>query len=173
MDPIFAVAIFVLMMSCLGFAAYKKAPQIKAFFTAHPFALKLLLWGYIIFNACFSFPISSQRFPLDFSKAYLLIASYGVIAISFAGIYGVSKHFSVLAQTFIFCKNPVFVIGLKTASTQADRFRLQYCFHSDLLGLHAAGLIEFLRARVKAPHIESHIVAAGLSCKALHIFIKP
>jgi len=103
MDPIFAVAIFVLMMSCLGFAAYKKAPQIKAFFTAHPFALKLLLWGYIVFNACFSFPISSSRFPLDFSKAYLLLASYGVIALSFAGVYREKKHFSVLLQTFVFC----------------------------------------------------------------------
>jgi len=107
MDPIFAVAIFVLMMSCLGFAAYKKAPQIKAFFTAHPFALKLLLWGYIVFNACFSFPISSSRFPLDFSKAYLLLSSYGVIALSFAGIYGIKRHFTVWLQTFTFC-----VLGL-------------------------------------------------------------
>ena len=107
MDPFFAVAIFILMMSCLGFFTYKKAPQLKTFFTAHPFALKALLWGYIIFNACFSFPISSSRFPLDFSKAYLLIASYGVIALSFAGVYGEKKHFSILIQTFAFC-----VLGL-------------------------------------------------------------
>jgi len=103
MDPIFAVAIFILMMSCLGFFTYKKAPQLKAFFTAHPFALKLLIWGYIVFNACFSFPISSSRFPMDFSNAYLLLASYGVIALSFAGVHGEKKHFAVLAQTFAFC----------------------------------------------------------------------
>ena len=103
MDPFFAVAIFILMMSCLGFFTYKKSTQIKTFFTAHPLALKLLIWGYIIFNACFSFPISSERFPLDFSKAYLLLTSYGVIALSFAGVYREKKHFSVLLQTFILC----------------------------------------------------------------------
>jgi len=103
MDPIFAVAIFILMMSCLGFFTYKKTPQLKAFFTAYPLALKLLIWGYIVFNACFSFPISSNRFPLDFSKAYLLLTSYGVIALSFAGVYREKKHFSVLLQTFVFC----------------------------------------------------------------------
>ena len=101
------IAIFFLVMFGLGFITYKKAPQLKAFFTAHPFALKLLIWGYIVFNACFSFPISSSRFPLDFSKAYLLLASYGVIALSFAGVHGEKKHFAVLAQTFIFC-----VLGL-------------------------------------------------------------
>lgn len=102
MDPAFAIAIFILMMGCLGFFTYKKAPQLKAFFTAHPLALKLLVWGYIIFNACFSFPIYSEKFPLDFSKAYLLIASYGVIALSFAGIYGVKKHLIVWMQTWGF-----------------------------------------------------------------------
>ena len=40
---------------------------------------------------------------MDLSKVYLLIASYGVIALSFAGIYGDKKHFSVLMQTFGFC----------------------------------------------------------------------
>jgi len=107
MDPVFAVAVFVLMMSCLAFVTYKKAPNLKSFFGVHPLALKALIWGYIVFNACFSFPISSARFPLDFSKGYLLIASYGVIALSLAGIYGSKKHLTVFMQTFAFC-----VLGL-------------------------------------------------------------
>ena len=103
MDPVFAIAIFVLMISCLGFFVCKKSAHIKTFFESHPFALKLLLWGYIVFNACFSFPICSVKSTIDFPKSYLLISSYGAIAFSFAGIYGSKKHLAVLFQTFTFC----------------------------------------------------------------------
>jgi len=98
-----AASIFFLIIIGLGITVYKKAPALKVFFTAHPLALKAFVWIYIVFNACFSFPIGSERFPLDFSKAYLLIVSYGVIAFSFAHIYAGKKRLLIWAQTLFYC----------------------------------------------------------------------
>lgn len=66
------------------------------------FIVKFFLLGYIIFAGCFLFPITSEPFPLDFSKATLLIASYGLIGLAFAGIYGARKHrFVFLSVLFL------------------------------------------------------------------------
>lgn len=64
----------------------------KEFFIRHPNAFKYILLGYIVFAGCFTFPISSERFPLGWSKAYLLIVGYGVIGLGFAGVYGPGKE---------------------------------------------------------------------------------
>lgn len=56
------------------------------------FWIKVLLLAYIVFVGCVAFPISSERFPLDFMKVYLLIASYTMIGIGLAGMYGREKE---------------------------------------------------------------------------------
>lgn len=66
----------------------KYSESIKQYLQVHPMIPKAVLWGYVIFAGCFVFPIRSEPFPLDFSKAYLLVASYGVIGLGFAGLYG-------------------------------------------------------------------------------------
>ena len=47
------------------------------------------------------FPIRSEPFPLDFQGVYLLAASYGVIALAFAGICGPDRERMVYIMTFV------------------------------------------------------------------------
>ena len=53
--------------------------------------IKVFLLAYIVFTGCWVFPIRSEQFPFDCTKGYLLIASYGVIGLAFAKIYGRDK----------------------------------------------------------------------------------
>ena len=62
---------------------------------------KGLLLFYIAFAGCFTFPIRSQPYPLDFTKAYLLICSYGIIGLGFAGLYGEAKERTVYPLTLL------------------------------------------------------------------------
>ena len=57
--------------------------------------------GYIICAGCFVFPIRSEPFPLDFSGVYLLVSSYGVIALASAGIFGPGRGRKVYITTFL------------------------------------------------------------------------
>ena len=63
--------------------------------------VKGLLLFYIAFVGCFTFPIRSQPYPLDFTKAYLLICSYGIIGLGFAGLYGEAKERTVYPLTLL------------------------------------------------------------------------
>ncbi|CAM4144333.1 hypothetical protein [Enterocloster bolteae] len=63
----------------------RTAQSINHFLMRHPVMVKGLLLFYIAFAGCFTFPIRSHPFPLDFTKAYLLICSYGIIGWGFAG----------------------------------------------------------------------------------------
>lgn len=65
----------------------------------HPKVLKRFILGYIIFAGCFVFPFGNELFPFDFTKAYLVIASYGIIGLGFAGIYGIHKEKFVYAAS--------------------------------------------------------------------------
>ena len=66
-----------------------------------PAVVKAFLLGYIIFAGCFVFPILSPVEPLDFSKIYLLVVSYGVIGLGFAGVYGEKKEKTVYLLTLV------------------------------------------------------------------------
>ena len=48
------------------------------------------------------FPIRSEPFPLDFQGVYMLAASYGVIALAFAGIWGPNRERMVYIVMFVF-----------------------------------------------------------------------
>ena len=76
-------------------------PIHKSFLMRHPVMVKGLLLFYIAFAGCFTFPIRSQPFPLDFTKAYLLICSYGIIGWGFAGLYGKAKERAVYPLTLL------------------------------------------------------------------------
>lgn len=66
--------------------------QLRENLQKHPLAVKIIVLGYIVFAGCFVFPFGSERFPFDFTKAYLVAASYGIIALALAGIYGANKE---------------------------------------------------------------------------------
>lgn len=93
-----AVIVILIAIACQG----AKSGKLRHFFTSRPWILKALLLGYIIFAGCFVFPIRSEPFPLDFQKVYLLAASYGVIALAFAEIWGSDKGRMIYIITFLF-----------------------------------------------------------------------
>lgn len=78
-----------------------KSGRLQYFFEKHSQLPGILLMGYIIFAGCFVFPIRSEPFPLDFSGVYLLVSSYGVIALASAGIFGPGRGKKVYITTFL------------------------------------------------------------------------
>lgn len=81
----------------------------------HPFVVKIFLWVYVIFAGCFVFPIRSEQFPLDFMKIYLLIVSYGIIGLGFAGVYGAKREKVIYPLTLVL-----------TVAGMACRYLLEY-----------------------------------------------
>ena len=67
---------------------------------------KLITWiivlGYIIFSGCFEFPFSNEFFPFDFTKGYLIVASYGIIGLLFFELLDKGKSGVVLVVTLFF-----------------------------------------------------------------------
>ena len=92
-----AVIVFFAVIVFLG----ARSGKLQLFFKVHPRIPKILVLGYIVFAGCFVFPIRSEPFPLDFQGVYLLAASYGVIALAFAGIWGPDRERMVYIVTFI------------------------------------------------------------------------
>ena len=78
-----------------------KSGRLQYFFEKHSQLPGILLMGYIIFAGGFVFPIRSEPFPLDFSGVYLLVSSYGVIALASAGIFGPGRGRKVYITTFL------------------------------------------------------------------------
>ena len=78
-----------------------RSGRLQYFFEKHSQLPGILLMGYIIFAGCFVFPIRSEPFPLDFSGVYLLVSSYGVIALASAGIFGPGRGRKVYITTFL------------------------------------------------------------------------
>lgn len=82
---------------CLGV----KSGHLQKLSAVHSSLPRALLLGYIIFAGCFVFPIRSEPFPLDFSGLYVLVSSYGVIALASAGIFGPDRGKKVYITTFL------------------------------------------------------------------------
>ena len=99
---VFAV-IYIIVIALLIATAYfgVKNGKLQSFLKAHPQVPKALVLGYIVFAGCVVFPIHSQPFPLDFQKVYLLAASYGVIALAFAGVFGPGRERMIYIVTFL------------------------------------------------------------------------
>ena len=85
---IFLMIAFVLVMAG-AFTMGKAGARYK---DKYPCAVKIFLMGYVVFAGCFVFLVLSPVSPLDFSKIYLLVVSYGVIGLGFAGVYGAKKE---------------------------------------------------------------------------------
>ena len=66
--------VYVVVIGILVLAAYMGARSgvIQRFLGMYPWVPKLLVMGYVVFAGCVVFPISSEPFPLDFQKGYLL-----------------------------------------------------------------------------------------------------
>ncbi|MCB6609524.1 hypothetical protein V3C10_05955 [[Clostridium] symbiosum] len=92
-----AVILFFILMAVLTvaicfWAGSRTAGHADNFLQRRPAVVKAVLFFYVAFAGCFTFPIRSDLFPLDSAKLYLLIASYGIIGLGFAGVYGPEKE---------------------------------------------------------------------------------
>ena len=75
--------------------------KFRLYLENHPKIPKKIILGYIIFAGCVIFPFANERSPFDFNKAYLVIASYGIIGLGFAGTYGINKEKFVYVASLI------------------------------------------------------------------------
>lgn len=95
--------------------------------------MRAIVLGYIIFTGCFQFPISSKPFPLDFTKLYLMIISYGMIGVGFARIYKDIK------------KKKVYLIALiLTIVGMGCRYILEYGEVSNTYNFTATNIILYI-----------------------------
>lgn len=91
------IAVIVILVAIAYWGA--KSGKLQQFFKVHPQIPKILIFGYIVFAGCFVFPIRSESFPLDFQGVYELVVCYGVVALSFAGIWGPDRKQMVYIVT--------------------------------------------------------------------------
>ncbi len=75
--------------------------KLRVYLQNNPKIVKGFILGYIIFAGCFVFPFGNERNPFDFMKAYLVVATYGIIGLGFAGIYGINKEKFVYISSLI------------------------------------------------------------------------
>ena len=113
--------------------AIRNEVQTVIFSEKHKKGLKILLFAYIIFAGCFSFPIHSKQFSLTFMRVYLFIAQYGIIGSLFAGLYGEKKGVFVYISTLIF-----------TISGLGCRYLLEFGEISNTYNFTLSNIIEFI-----------------------------
>lgn len=107
--------------------------NIKIALEKHRRIAKYIVLGYIIFAGCFVFPFGNEMFPLDFSKAYLIVASYGIIALGFAGAFGAHKVKFVYTSTLLLT-----IVGLFL------RFLLEYGEVSNTMNFTQLNVVTYL-----------------------------
>lgn len=99
---LFFTVMAVLTVTICFWAGSKTASHADKFLTRRPAIVKTVLLVYVVFAGCFTFPIRSDLFPLDSAKLYLIIASYGIIGLGFAGVYGPKKEKIIYPVTLMF-----------------------------------------------------------------------
>ena len=99
----------------------------------HSRIAKYIVLGYIVFAGCFVFPFGNEMFPLDFSKAYLIVASYGIIALGYAGVFGEHKVKFVYVSTLILT-----IVGMFL------RFLLEYGEVSNTMNFTQLNVVSYL-----------------------------
>ena len=53
-----------------------------------PGVMKGIIWGFVIFFACFNFPIGSERFPAEWTDYIRFLYCYAIVAFGLQGMYG-------------------------------------------------------------------------------------
>lgn len=98
---IFLIVMLVVVVGSFMLIGIRTAKNPDNFLRRHPGFAKFILLAYIVFAGCFVFPIGSNPYPFNLSKLYLLTASYGIIGLGFAGLYGDSKEKFVYPATLV------------------------------------------------------------------------
>jgi hypothetical protein len=107
--------------------------NIRTALEKHSRIAKYIVLGYIVFAGCFVFPFGNEMFPMNLSKAYLIVASYGIIALGFVGVYGEHKVRFVYASTLILT-----IVGMIL------RFLLEYGEVSNTMNFTQLNVVSYL-----------------------------
>lgn len=65
--------------------------KLQRYVHAHPKVLRGFFWGCLVFFGCFAYPLGSRRFPMDWTRAYLILSSYGITGLGLAVGYGAGR----------------------------------------------------------------------------------
>lgn len=102
------IPIFLLILTTCFLLGRNTAANAGSYLRTHPRIPRTVLLGYVIFAGCFVYPIFPIRDAdshLDFMKIYLLVCTYGIIGLGFAGIYRERKkkfiYFATLCLTIV------------------------------------------------------------------------
>lgn len=107
--------------------------KFKEYLHVHPKVFKLFIFGYIVFAGCFIFPLWSERFPFYFMKGYLVVTSYGIIALALTGIWGSNKENSVY-----------FLTGVLTIIGLLCRYFLEFGEHSNTYNFTLINIVLYI-----------------------------
>ena len=134
--------------------ASKIATTDNSFLRGNTTLIKVFLLSYVVFAGCFVFPIRSEPFPLDFTKLYLLIASYGAIGLGFAGVYEAEKGKTVYSRVLFLT-----VLGM------ICRYILEYGETSNTYNFTIRNIISYLAIIPAFTAIGYHYIAKNIIVK--------
>ena len=140
------IAMIVFLGAAVGFGM--RNDRIPRCLRAHPGLPKVLTLGYIVFAGCFVFPISSEPFPLDFEKAYILIANYGAIAWARAEVFGPGRKWRIYLLTVLF-----------TAVGMGCRYLLEYGEVSNTYNFTLFNMVSYLLLIPAGTAVTSYLIA--------------
>lgn len=129
---ILIIILVVVSGSCFIIGS-RTAKNPDSYLRRHPAFAKSILLAYVVFAGCFVFPIRSTHFPLDLTKLYVLAASYGMIGLGFAGLYGESKEKFVFPATLFL-----------TMAGMACRYALEYGEVSNTYNFTVPNIVSYL-----------------------------
>lgn len=75
--------------------------KFRLYLKNNPKTPKIFVLGYIVFAGCFIFPFRNERYSFDLMKAYLVIASYGIVGAGLGKIYGKHKYKFIYISSLI------------------------------------------------------------------------
>lgn len=110
---------YILFMAVFIAALYwgqkHRTPQKTDLLLRHRTAVRRFLFGYILFQGCFFFPLADRQALIDWYKVFQLLWTSAVFGLAFAEVCGPRRHRLILLNTLIF-----------TLAGMACRYLLEY-----------------------------------------------
>ena len=61
-----------------------------------------IIWAFWIFLTCFSFPLWSERFPLEWNDVFTFVSTFGFLGLGLYGVYGEDRGPSLYPRMVFF-----------------------------------------------------------------------
>ena len=67
-----------------------------------PDIMEKIIWAFWIFLTCFSFPLWSERFPLEWNDVFTFVSTFGFLGLGLYGVYGEDRGPSLYPRMVFF-----------------------------------------------------------------------